>query len=116
MVMETRPGNMPRPCSDCFHIESRDPDVDLLKARLQPFLQLHDDLPIALCRSNVHEDLHQLVTIDHSSVFPLAFDNLQLMRHRAELLTQPVHEFSVELLGDGRSVVKPPREINLVAA
>ena len=102
--------------SDCLNIEGRGPDINLLKACFQPFFQLHQKLPIAFTRNDINEHLHKLIAIHGSSVFPLALDYLQLVSHRAEPLTQFLHELAVKFLGNPRSVVKPPREINLVAA
>ncbi len=102
--------------SDCLDIKRRDPDVDLLEAGFQPLLQLHENLPIALTGSDVDEHLNKLIAVDSSTVFPLAFDYLQLVRHGAEALTQFMYQFAVQFLWNRRSVVKPPREINLVSA
>ena len=84
----------------------RQPDVELLKAGLEPVLELDEELAALRIVSDIHEHANQIVPIALALVPPLPADCLRLARNCPKPLLQFEQRVNNRRLGEGCPVVK----------
>ncbi len=91
------------------------PNIDLSKARLEPFFEFLKELAIFLSIGDIHKDTCQLVPMRLSFMLPIAADDLSFRRNSAELAFDFQHCFDNEGVGNRRPIVKLPRQEDFVS-
>src|SRR6266540_4046702 len=93
----------------------RQPNVQLLKSRLQTGLEIDEKLPVLLRVFGVHEDSIQLIAVFNLAATPDAFDGLGFPRDSAKPALDFRRSIGEKLARYRPAVVKRQRQENLEA-
>lgn len=91
---------------DQIQREGRHPDIDLLKAAFQDFLEGDEELPILFGIGNIYEYPDGFVPIKSPFVMRLTGDRLAFRRHRAEAFFQLRQGIRERVIRNRQSAIK----------
>ena len=91
------------------------PNVDLLKTRLEPFLESKKELAAIRQIGDVDKNAEEIVTVRLALMAPEPANHLRLRRDGAESPLQLKQSVRYVLVGDRLPVIEPEREEEFVS-